>query len=72
MPVFIDLAELQVVDIFIVVLLTILSVGGVKIFYALSAIKITHYLKEQKFKNITQNIAGMLMLGTGAYLILKA
>lgn len=71
LPMFIDLSALQTQDILIVLFVTITSVGGVKVFYALSAIKVADYARELKFENAARKTAGGLMLGAGTYLIVK-
>ena len=71
LPMFIDLSALQMQDILIVLCVTVTSVGGVKVFYALSAKKVADYAKELNFENAARKSAGGLMLGAGTYLIVK-
>ncbi len=71
-PVFIDLSALQVSDILIIIFVTLVSVGGVKILYALSAAKVANFARDLKFENTTRKTAGGLMVGAGAYLIVEA
>ena len=71
-PVFIDLPALQVAEILIIIVVTVASVGGVKIFYALSATKVANFARELRFENAATKTAGGLMVGAGTYLIVKA
>ncbi len=70
-PVFIDLSTLQVTEVLIIVLITVASVGGVKIFYALSATKVARLAKQFNFENTTKKVAGGFMISAGTYLIIK-
>ncbi len=70
-PTLMDLSSLTAVDIVIIVVVTILAVGGVKVIYAFTAGAIVTRLRSQRARQ-TQKIAGGLMVGTGAYLIIKA
>ncbi len=71
LPMFIDLSALEIQDILIVLFVTVTSVGGVKVFYALSAIKVAGYAKELRFEHAIRKTAGGFMLGAGTYLIVK-
>jgi len=71
-PMFIDLAALKVTEVLIVILVTVVSVGGVKVLYALFAEKIANLTREQKYENTARKAAGGLMIGAGTYLIIKA
>ena len=71
-PVFIDLSALQVTEVLIIIFVTVVSVGGVKALYALSATKVANYARELKFENTARKTAGGLMVGAGTYLIVKA
>ena len=71
-PVFIDLSALQVTEILVIIFVTVVSVGGVKVFYALFATKVANFARELKFENAARKTAGGLMVGAGTYLIVKA
>jgi threonine/homoserine/homoserine lactone efflux protein len=71
LPAFIDLSVLALPDIVIVILVTIFTVGGVKIAYAFSARKIVQITQGLKLENITKKTTGSLMIGAGSYLIVK-
>ena len=68
-PMFIDLSALQAADILAIIVVTIVSIGGVKMFYALSATKIATLARELKFENAARKTAGGLLMGAGSYLI---
>jgi len=63
---------LNATDITIIVSITIVTVGGIKIFYALSAFKMGAILKNLRFETQSKKIAGALIIGTGSYLIAKS
>ncbi len=71
-PVFIDLSSLQIADILIIVAVTVVSVGSVKLIYAFSALKVASLARRYKLDNAARKTAGGLMVGTGSYLIIKA
>jgi threonine/homoserine/homoserine lactone efflux protein len=71
-PVFIELSALQATDIMFIVFVTVASVGGVKILYALSATKVASLARSLKFENAARKTAGGFMVGAGSYLIVKA
>lgn len=71
LPTFVNLKPLAPMDTFIILLITIVTVGGVKIFYAFSAKKIIAISQGYKGENVLKKVAGCFMLGTGGYLIVK-
>lgn len=71
-PMFVDLATLTSSDIAIIVTVTILSVGSVKIVYAILASKIVQHSYNAVWRQATQKVAGGLMVGAGSYLVIKA
>lgn len=71
-PIFIDLSALQSIDILVILAITIVGVGGVKIIYALSASKIALLARHRRFDNATRKTAGGLMIGAGSYLMVKS
>ena len=71
-PTFIDLSSLKMTDIFIIMLVTTVTVGGVKIAYAISARKVAAMTKGLKLENRAKKVAGGFMVGAGSYLIVKA
>ena len=71
-PTFVNLEALQIADVIMIMLVTIFTVGGVKIFYAFSASKVASMSKNYNLESITKKAAGGLMLGAGSYLIIKA
>ncbi len=70
-PAFIDLGELTLTDAVVVLLIDIIIVGGVKIFYAFSARKVSSISKRHGLENKTKKIAGGFMIGAGSYIIVK-
>lgn len=71
-PMFVNLEALNPIDVVMIMLVTIVTVGGVKIFYAISANKIASRLKYYNLESKTKKAAGGFMIGAGSYLIIKA
>lgn len=72
LPIFIDINSLQTLDVLIIALITLLSVGGVKLGYAVLANNISASLIDYKYKKMANKLAGGFMLGAGSYIIAKA
>ncbi len=71
-PSYVEISALGSPDILLIVLITIIAVGGVKLAYAFEAKKIAHKSKRFKLEKEAKVGAGVLMLGSGSYLIAKA
>lgn len=71
-PMFIDASALQVADVLVIMLVTVASVGGVKVIYALSALKIAALARGLKCESAASKTAGGFMIGAGCYIIAKA
>lgn len=71
-PIFVNLEVLNLTDVVIIMLVTIVTVGGVKIFYAVSANKIISMSKGYNLESKAKKVAGSFMLGAGSYLIIKS
>ena len=72
MPIFIDLSALKLPEILVVILVTIFSVGGVKVIYAVFSNKVAAYALDTIIENKARKVAGSFMVGAGSYLIVKA
>ena len=70
-PMFIDLSALKVAEILVIIFVTVASVGGVKVLYVLSAIKVANFARDLKFENAARKTAGGVMVGAGIYMIVK-
>ncbi len=70
-PIFVNLEALHLADVVMIVSVTIVTVGGVKIFYAISANKIASMSKGYDLGSKTKKVAGGFMVGAGSYLIVK-
>ena len=74
-PAFMDLSALTITDLSVIVLITVVAVGGVKISYAFSANRIVQLSTGSKvglrLDNYAKKAAGSFMLGAGTYLIVK-
>ena len=71
-PVFIDLSTIGSREITVIVAITIIGVGGVKVAYALLGSKVAEIASRHKFTGMYQKTIGGVMIGTGGYLIFKA
>jgi len=71
LPSFLDLAALTAVDIFVVSTITIIAVGGVKAAYAIGAGKASGLAKGFAFERELKMTSGGLMVGAGAYMLLR-
>ena len=71
-PFFIDSSSASTIDYALVVGITIISVGAVKILYAVFASKVAEYARKRQFSSTPQKVAGGLMVGVGSYVAFKA
>ncbi|MFP4063399.1 MAG: LysE family translocator [Halochromatium sp.] len=71
-PLFVDLDQLRIVDVLLIIVITTLSVGGVKLLYALAARKLAARARSARMGRVGQRGAGALLLGAGGYLIATA
>jgi threonine/homoserine/homoserine lactone efflux protein len=71
-PAFVDLARIKTADIAIIVGITVVAVGGVKLGYAYSAKKVVAFARGFKAERAVNVTAGGVMVGAGAYLMVKA
>ena len=71
-PIFIEISALRLADILLIVLVTIVSVGSVKLAYAFGAKKVASMSERFKLEEEARSGAGVLMVGSGCYLIAKA
>ena len=70
-PAFIDLATITNADIVTIIIITVISVGGVKLAYAYFARKLISYFMGYKAPRTIELTAGSLLAGAGAYIITK-
>ena len=71
LPTFIDLSVLSTVDLLIIIFITIVAVGGIKIVYAFTAVKISSMTDNVQLQSIAKKMAGTFLVGAGSYLIFK-
>jgi len=72
LPIYIDLSAAKMSETFSIIFITIVSVGGVKVLYAVFANKVASYAQNMKMENTARKAAGGLMVVAGSYLIVKA
>lgn len=70
-PAFIDISALTLPDIVIILFVTVVTVGGVKLAYAFAATKVMARYEESSTGNKFRLVSGALMVGTGSYLIAR-
>jgi len=70
-PAFVDMANLTAASITAIVMITIFTVGGVKLTYAFAAHRIISRLQKRQAHKYARRSAGGLMIGAGTYLIVK-
>lgn len=71
-PLFVNFHSLSTGSIVMIVVVTIVAVGGVKLFYAFTAQKIMSRFQTAKSQKVARSAAGCVMVGAGTYLIVKA
>ncbi|MCF4970657.1 LysE family transporter, partial [Nostoc sp. CMAA1605] len=69
-PAFLDISQISYLDTMIIILITILAVGGVKIVYAFMADRARLLIRHQTRK-IINFIAGFIMIAVGLFLFIK-
>ncbi len=70
-PAFVDVSALTLPDISVILLVTVVTVGGVKLAYAFAATKVMLMSKGLAIENKARLASGTLMVGAGTYLITK-
>jgi threonine/homoserine/homoserine lactone efflux protein len=71
LPTFVDVNNIAYLDIAVIILTAILTVGGVKIFYAFLAHR-SGLLISRKNKRIMNYLAGALMISVGVFLLISS
>ncbi|WP_232318761.1 LysE family translocator [Halomonas sp. GT] len=71
-PIFVDLATIQTQDVAVITMITIVTVGGIKLGYAYFAGVVASFGINHRAERAVKVAAGGLMVGTGLYLIAKA
>ncbi len=72
LPIFIDLAELKIIDASIVFAITIVAVGGTKVLYAIFANRVISSARGTRFSALSKKTAGAALIGAGSYIMAKA
>lgn len=71
LPTFVDVNNIAYLDIAVIILTAILTVGGVKIFYAFLAHRSGLLISRQN-KRIMNYLAGALMISVGVFLLISS
>jgi len=71
-PAFLDLGTLSFIDVVTIMGVTALAVGGTMLVYAYIASHVRTVFQSEKTEKIINNIAGLVMVLTGIFLLLKA
>lgn len=72
LPIFINLSAINAQEITAIVAITIITVGGVKVAYAIFGVRAASFASRRKYAGVCQKTAGGLMVGTGSYVAFKA
>ena len=72
LPLFVDVSTIQSRDVVLIVLITIVGVGGVQAAYAIFTSKISAYAFRAKMGSKSRKAAGGILVCAGGYLIVKA
>ncbi len=70
-PLFVDLPNLSGWDIALVVLITLIAVGGVKLAYAYGGQRSLNFVRSPRNQRFASTAAGVFMVGAGLYLIVN-
>lgn len=70
-PAFVEMNHLTAAGVAVIVLITVLTVGGVKLAYAFAAHRIVSRWQTRRAQKYTRLTAGSLMVGAGTYLVAK-
>lgn len=71
-PLFVDLSVIEAPEILSVMFITLFSVGGVKVTYAIFSYKVAAYARNKRMSSIARKAAGGLLISAGGCLIAKA
>lgn len=71
-PAFLDINALMLSDITLIVIITIIAVGGTKVAYALSARKVVKLSRGAINTRIAKKVAGGCMIGAGSCVLVKS
>ena len=69
---FIDLSAVRTVEVVVIGLVTVVSVGGVKILYAIYANKVAACATSMNREGVARKTAGSALIAAGGYLVVKA
>jgi threonine/homoserine/homoserine lactone efflux protein len=72
LPIYVDLAVLQLGDALLVVLLTLLAVGGTKVLYAVFAARLVAAAAGSRLVQASSRTAGVILIGAGSYIVVKS
>jgi threonine/homoserine/homoserine lactone efflux protein len=70
-PLCVDLAALTVGGVALIVVLTVLAVGGVKLGYALAANRIAAHFASPRLQTVARRLTGGALIGAGGVLWVK-
>ena len=72
LPMILNPAELNASGLILLIAVTVIAVGGVKLLYALSAGRLMALSRRYGLETRTRQLAGGVMIGSGGYLLAKA
>ena len=71
LPLFVEISALGSSEITLIVLITIVAVGGVKVFYAVAAQRLVSSIKSTRAIKPLRQAAGVALIGAGGYIVAK-
>ena len=71
-PAFVNLTAVTVIDTVIIIVITVVAVGGAKLVYAYAADKAGLLFGRSKIYKVLNSVAGIVLVGVGMYLLLRA
>lgn len=71
-PVFVNITEADTAHIATIVVITIVSVGSVKLGYAVFGGQLAHLVNDQRLSRMAARITGCFFIGAGCFLLYKA
>ncbi len=72
LPVFVDITAVNAALVATIAVITIVSVGSVKVAYAIFGARVANFARSQKLLGMAKKATGSLLVGTGCFLVYEA
>ncbi len=70
-PLFVNLQSVSMLDIVVVVSITVVSIGAVKITYAVFAQRLSQHFEQRRLTRLQQKTTAGILIGAGGYVVFK-